>query len=562
MDMQGDISTQNREDNFFKVLREKKIVSKSMLLTLQKEADYFQQTIFQYVMQHHCIEPILIQEACANCFHFPVIDLHCQNVNTLSIENSLLKHIKSQLVLPIAQHNNQLMVVICNPNDIDTAKNIAFHRNAQIFIYFAPYDVLCRLHNASLNQLYYAKLTSHDETTVQMMAQHLLSDAIHRNASDIHIEPYQKTARVRFRLDGLLHEIIQLTANIIDPLVSCLKVMAQLDIAIKRMPQDGRLTFRSYLGFIKDCRISTCPTHCGEKVVIRLLDINSRLRSIDELGLQDADKHFILRIMQQPQGLILVTGPTGSGKTITLYTLLGLLNQAHRNIATIEDPIEIQMGGVNQTHVNTKTGLTFLNALRTLLRQDPDVIMVGEIRDHETAELAIRAAQTGHLVLSTLHTNSAPEAIMRLQHLGIAPVLLTSALTLIIAQRLVRKLCVHCKFPEKISSQLFFDAGFLEPYCDNITYNAKGCSHCTQGYAGRLGVFEILPMHTTIKELILNHASHITITQQNKVEKHDDLWRSGLRTVMQGITSLDELYRVIPRNMYELTPTSGTREDG
>ncbi|EKD44847.1 MAG: hypothetical protein ACD_70C00207G0001, partial [uncultured bacterium] len=346
----------------------------------------------------------------------------------------------------------------------------------------------------------------------------LLSDAIHRGASDIHFEPYQQHFRVRFRIDGLLREIISLPNQLTDAITSCVKVLAHLDIAIKRMPQDGRLGFRSYLGFFKDCRVNTCPTIHGEKSVVRLLDANTEIRSIEQLGLNKKNQKIILDCIQKPQGLILVTGPTGSGKTITLYTLLNLLNQQHRNITTIEDPVEMQIEGINQTHINTKTGLTFSHTLRALLRQDPDVIMIGEIRDQETAEMAIRAAQTGHLVLSTLHTNSAPEAITRLCHMGIAPFHLCSALTLVIAQRLVRKLCVHCD---------------------------KGCTYCTDGFQGRTGIFELMPMSETLKQLIVENASHITLGKQNQADGHDNLWRSALACVQNKLTSLGEIYRVV-----------------
>ena len=431
--------------------------------------------------------------------------------------------LKNKLMIPIAKKENHLTIAIADPNDIDFAKTLSFQLGITIHIGFARYDIVCRLHNAFTSEHHYQQITKKNESIVQSLAHQLLSDAIHRHASDIHFEPYQYDLRVRFRIDGLLHEIIRIPNHLTDALTSCLKILAYLDISIKRLPQDGRVTFHTNLGFFKDCRVNTCPTQHGEKMVIRLLDANTQMRSIQELGLKIDDQKIILKTLSRPQGLILVTGPTGSGKTITLYTLLNLLNESHRNISTIEDPIEIQIDGINQTPVNTKNGLTFSHTLRALLRQDPDVIMIGEIRDTETADMAIRAAQTGHLVLSTLHTNSAPEAITRLCHMGMTPFHLGSALTLIIAQRLVRQLCLHCR--DKPENQ---------------------CVHCSNGFLGRRGVFELLPMNNDIKQLIFDHRPHTEIANKNCELGHLNLWESGMLCVQEGITSMSELYRAIP----------------
>ena len=315
------------------------------------------------------------------------------------------------------------------------------------------------------------------ETPAVTFVEQILTDAIHRNASDIHCEPQADIYRVRMRIDGILHEITQAPPHLSSSIISRLKILAQCDISERRLPQDGRFTFTALNGQTRDCRLSSCPTLFGEKIVVRLLDANKKLLTIEELGLSPRDQTLLLNALAQPQGLILVTGPTGSGKTITLYTALEHLNRKTHNISTAEEPVEIQLSGINQVNIHEKAGLTFASVLKAFLRQDPDIIMVGEIRDRETAEIAIRAAQTGHLVLSTLHTNSAPDTLIRLLNMGIAPFNLASSLRLIIAQRLVRKLCIHCQ--------------------------QKGCHYCVDGYNGRQGLFEFMPISKALSSLIL-----------------------------------------------------------
>jgi type IV pilus assembly protein PilB len=494
------------------------LVSPEVLPKIQAQADYFGQTLFQYIAQHRIVSAEKLCDACVDFFHVPKISIEHIPTPTFAVDNFPPHILKNHLILPIHKQGNTLTVAIANPNDIEISKSLAFQMGLTVHLHFARYDVLYRIHNMIISEQRYSDLHS-DDNLPQLVTHQLLSDAIHRGASDIHFEPYQHYFRVRFRMDGLLHTIIQLPIELTDAILSRIKVLAHMDIAIKRMPQDGRLGFVTTLGFFKDCRVSTCPTIHGEKIVIRLLDANTQIKPIDELGLTAKNRDIILKTIEQPHGLILVTGPTGSGKTITLYTLLHILNQQHRNIITIEDPVEMQLEGVNQTHVNAKTGLTFSHTLRTVLRQDPDVIMIGEIRDQETAEMAIRAALTGHLVFATLHTNSASEAITRLCHIGIAPFHLISALTLIIAQRLVRKLCALCK---------------------------TGCTHCTNGYQGRTGIFELMPITESLKTMIVNNESHIALRNHNLTLGHLPLWESALEAVNQGITSLAEIYRVVP----------------
>lgn len=506
------------EDLLLQILLHKKLCTQDTVQQMQRMAKQFQQTLFQYIMQYQFIDPEKFCLACCDYFHLKNITLDNKNIHDFSHNIIPFQIIKNNFLLPISKNKNQLFIAIANPDDISLAKTLSFQLGLSIDLQFTRYDILCRLHNAFVSAKQYSQLKNKNDQLAQIITHQLLSDAIHRGASDIHIEPYEQHCRVRFRIDGMLHEIIFLSADFTEAITSCIKVLAHLDIAIKRMPQDGRLTFRSYLGFFKDCRVNTCPTIHGEKIVIRLLDANTQIRPIEQLGLSEKNQKIILQYIQQPQGLILVTGPTGSGKTITLYTLLNLLNQHHRNVATIEDPVEMQITGMNQTHINTKTGLTFSQTLRALLRQDPDIIMIGEIRDQETAEMAIRAAQTGHLVLSTLHTNSAAEAITRLCHMGIAPFHLCSALNLVIAQRLVRKICVFCK---------------------------TGCTNCTDGFQGRIGIFELMPMTEKLKELIIENRSHIQLEKQNQADGHDNLWQAAQISVNNQTTSLSEIYRVV-----------------
>lgn len=375
----------------------------------------------------------------------------------------------------------------------------------------------------------------------------MLIDAINMGASDLHFEPYEHAYRVRFRIDGRLREISNPPAVIKDKLASRIKVLSRLDISEKRVPQDGRMKLRLGSGQVFDFRISTLPTLFGEKIVIRILDPNSAKAGIDTLGYEPDQKTLLLDAIHRPYGMILVTGPTGSGKTLSLYTCLGLLNKPGTNISTAEDPSEIYMPGINQVNVNDKAGLTFAVALRAFLRQDPDIIMVGEVRDLETADIAIKAAQTGHLVLSTLHTNDAPSTLTRLRNMGVAPFNIASSVILITAQRLARKLCPKCKQPEEIPRNVLLKAGFTESDLDGswVPYKATGCSACNQeGYKGRIGVYEVMPVSHALREIILAGGNASELACQARAEGVDSMRTSGLRKVKAGITSLEEILAV------------------
>ncbi len=384
-----------------------------------------------------------------------------------------------------------------------------------------------------------------DDAPVVRFINQVILQAINRGASDIHFEPYEKIYRVRFRQDGMLDEIYKPPVTMAPRLAARLKIMAQLDIAERRVPQDGRLKLYLTKQRAIDFRVNTMPTLWGEKVVLRLLDSTSAQMGIDALGYEPHQKELFLKAIHRPQGMVLVTGPTGSGKTVSLYTALNILNTSEVNISTAEDPVEINLPGINQVNVNPKVGMTFANALRAFLRQDPDIVMVGEIRDLETAEIAIKAAQTGHMVLSTLHTNSAPQALNRLMNMGVAPYNIASSVTLIIAQRLGRRLCPQCKEQAHIPVEELINQGFRKDELKELTvYKAVGCDQCSRGYKGRIGIYEVMPLSDEMGRIIMEGGNSIQIADQARREGINDLRQSGLNKVRMGVTSLEEINRV------------------
>lgn len=390
-----------------------------------------------------------------------------------------------------------------------------------------------------------AQTSAADEAPVVRFVNKILLDAIKKGASDIHIEPYEKLFRIRFRQDGILYTVSNPPVNIATRIISRIKVMSRMDIAERRVPQDGRIKMIVSKTRAIDFRVSTCPTLFGEKVVMRILDPTVAQLGIEKLGFEPEQMELFLKAINKPYGLILVTGPTGSGKTVSLYTGLNILNSIDRNISTAEDPVEITVEGINQVNVNNKAGLTFASALRAFLRQDPDIIMVGEIRDLETADIAVKAAQTGHLVLSTLHTNDAPQTLNRLMQMGVAPFNIVSAVNLIMAQRLARRLCEQCKQPAKLPPNVLVSAGFKEDELPDLTiYHAVGCEQCTNGYKGRTGIYQVMTLSEKMSELILAGGNALQLTQLAKAEGINDLRVSGLNKVRMGITSLEEIDRV------------------
>ncbi|MBP6897747.1 MAG: type IV-A pilus assembly ATPase PilB [Gammaproteobacteria bacterium] len=517
------------------------------------------------------VSPHELAHVLAISFSAPLVDLAA--VDPLRLPKGLLdvRLCQSYRIVVLAKRGNRLVVATADPSDQQAAEKIKFASQLGVDWVVAEYDKLSRLVDASaatpsetLEQLassefeYDELLGEPDEAQetaassevedapVVRFLQKMLLDAFSMRASDIHFEPYEHNYRVRFRVDGELREIASPPVAIKDKLASRIKVISKLDISEKRIPQDGRMKLKIGADRVIDFRVSTLPTLFGEKIVIRILDPSSARLGIDALGYDADEKERLLTAIGRPYGMILVTGPTGSGKTVSLYTCLNLLNKPGVNIATAEDPSEINLPGVNQVNVNEKAGLTFATALRAFLRQDPDIIMVGEIRDLDTADIAIKAAQTGHLVLSTLHTNDAPTTLTRMRNMGIAPFNIASSVILITAQRLARRLCPQCKLPADLPPQALLDAGFRREELDGSwkPYRPVGCPACSGGYKGRVGIYQVMPISEEIQKIILRDGSALEIAAQSEREGVRSLRRSGLQKVMQGVTSLEEVLGV------------------
>lgn len=466
---------------------------------------------------------------------------------------------------PIYEQHGNLYIAVNNPNDFEALTTYQFHTGINTQSVLMSNDdieklkkiIAKKLTSSELNTINFSynlnnnadgeNIDSGADNPIVAYINKIIEEAIRKDASDIHFEPYKDEFRIRFRFDGVLTEIAKLPVDIINTVNSRLKVLSNLDISEKRIPQDGRFALEVN-GNTYDFRLSTCPTLFGEKIVIRILDPYKAQLGIDQLGYEPEQKELFLRAIDKLQGIILVSGPTGSGKTISLYTALNLLNTDTRNISTAEDPIEIYLPGINQVQVNNKIGFTFASALRCFLRQDPDVMMVGEIRDLETAEIAIKAAQTGHLMLSTVHTNSAAETLNRLSNMGLPAYNLATTISMIIAQRLIRKLCTHCKtidnLPEEILQQEYFPPELITPNLVLYRNNPEGCEHCNQGYKGRIGIYETMFISKEMEQIILNNGSSLDIKKQACKEKILSLRQAGLRKVARGITSLSEVNRV------------------
>jgi type IV pilus assembly protein PilB len=473
-------------------------------------------------------------------------------------------------IVVLSKRNNRLIVATADPSDQEAAEKIKFATQCGVDWVIAEYDKLLRLveimsttadaamdilagsefeFDESLAEAISANADSAisevEDAPIVRFLHKMLLDAFNMRASD-HFEPYENTYRVRFRIDGELREIAAPPAAIKDKLASRIKIISRMDISEKRVPQDGRMKLKMGPDRVIDFRVSTLPTLFGEKIVIRILDPSSAKVGIDALGYEPEEKERLLNAIKRPYGMILVTGPTGSGKTVSLYTCLNLLNQPGVNIATAEDPSEINLPGVNQVNVNDRAGLTFATALRSFMRQDPDIIMVGEIRDLETADIAVKAAQTGHLVLSTLHTNDAPATLTRLRNMGIAPFNIASSVILITAQRLARRLCSVCKTPAAIPKQALAAAGFAASDLTEswVTYKPVGCPKCNNGYKGRLGIYQVMPITDEIERIILRDGNAAEIAAQARSEGVRSLRESGLHKVKLGLTSLEEVLAV------------------
>jgi len=505
-------------------------------------------------------------------FGAPLLDLDAIDPQRLPKDLLDAKICTAYRVVVLSKRNNRLIVATADPTDQEAAEKIKFTTQMGVDWIIAEYDKLNRLVEISTKSTGEAMdtlisagsdfefddvaveeatesadaATEVEDAPIVKFLHKMLLDAFNMRASDLHFEPYEHQYRVRFRIDGELREIASPPIAIKDKLASRIKVISRLDISEKRVPQDGRMKLKVGPDRVIDFRVSTLPTLFGEKIVIRILDPSSAKLGIDALGYEAAEKERLLTAIGRPYGMILVTGPTGSGKTVSLYTCLNLLNKSGVNIATAEDPSEINLPGVNQVNVNEKAGLTFAVALKSFLRQDPDIIMVGEIRDLETADISIKAAQTGHLVLSTLHTNDAPTTLTRMRNMGIAPFNIASSVILITAQRLARRLCPICKTPADIPHEALVDAGYPEHELDGswITYRPVGCSACNNGYKGRLGIYQVMPISEEIQRIILRDGSALEIAEQAKLEGVRSLRDAGLHKAKLGLTSLEEVLAV------------------
>lgn len=515
-----------------------------------------------------------IAVAASNEFGVPLFDLESVNLDLDVVRLVSDKLLAKHRVLPIFRRGKRLFLAVADPTNLHAIDEIKFQTSLGIEAVVVEDDKLQKAIDKAIEQadtqmsgladeegidleslettggddVVDDKVTRDDveDAPIVRFVNKVMLDAIRRGASDIHFEPYEKIYRVRLRMDGVLKELAQPPVQLAQKLSARLKVMARLDIAERRVPQDGRIKMKLSKNRAIDFRVSTCPTLFGEKIVMRILDPAQASLGIDSLGYEPFQKDLYTKYLAKPQGMILVTGPTGSGKTVSLYTGLNILNREDTNISTAEDPAEINLPGVNQVNVNAKVGLTFAAAMRAFLRQDPDVIMVGEIRDLETAEIAIKAAQTGHLVLSTLHTNDAPQTLTRLVDMGVKPYAIATSVSLIIAQRLARRLCSSCKQPMEIPKEALLKEGFQEADVANglKLFAPKGCQNCTDGYKGRVGIYQVLPITESIARIILGAGSAVDIAHQAEKDGVWDLRRSGLEKVKAGLTSLEEVNSV------------------
>jgi type IV pilus assembly protein PilB len=506
-------------------------------------------------------------------FGVPLLDLNAISMDLDAVRLVSDKLLARHRVLPLVRRGKRLHVAVSDPTNLHAIDEIKFQTGLSIEAVVVEDDKLQTAVQKAIEQvdtsvpdaaddfdLENLEIATDDEVDGEAIARDdvedapivrfvnkIMMDAIRKSASDIHFEPYEKYYRIRVRLDGVLKEVAQPPVQLAQKLAARLKVMSRLDIAERRIPQDGRIKLRLSKARSIDFRVSSCPTLFGEKIVLRILDASTAMMGIDALGYEPFQKELYLQTLGKPQGMILVTGPTGSGKTVSLYTGLAILNKEGSNISTAEDPAEIVLPGVNQVNVNPKVGLTFASALRAFLRQDPDIIMVGEIRDLETAEIALKAAQTGHLVLSTLHTNDAPQTLTRLVDMGVKPYSIATSVSLIIAQRLARRLCANCKEPLELPKEALLKEGFTEEELDSSEFQIfrpVGCSQCVDGYKGRVGIYEVMPVTEAIGKIILSGGSAPDIREQSDREGVWDLRRAGLKKVRDGLTSLEEVNRV------------------
>jgi type IV pilus assembly protein PilB len=553
------------------------LLNQEIARTALAEATKEKVPFVQHLVHHAILDARTIARIASEEFGTPLLDLDALNREVIPLKLIDQKLIRKHHTLPLSRRGNRLFIAVADPTDLHALDEIKFNTgiNTEAVLVEADKlaiaiekflnaqeetigDTLGGLDEDGLDDIDIQtvedssaddKATSEaDEAPIVRFINKILLDAIKSGASDIHFEPYEKSYRVRFRTDGILHEVTRPPVNLATRMAARLKVMSQMDISERRVPQDGRIKMKISKTRAIDFRVNTLPTLFGEKIVLRILDPGAAKLGIDALGYEDDQKKLYMDALAQSQGMILVTGPTGSGKTVSLYTGLNILNTSETNISTAEDPVEINLEGINQVQMNTRVGLTFAEALRSFLRQDPDIIMVGEIRDLETAEIAIKAAQTGHLVLSTLHTNSAPETLTRLLNMGVPAFNVATSVSLIIAQRLARRLCSSCKKPATdIPDDILTAEGFDQigiPRAEFELFHPVGCPHCNKGYKGRLGVYEVVRITPAIASLIMEGGNSLTIAKAAKEAGFNNLRTSALRKVAMGLTSLEEANRI------------------
>ncbi len=525
-----------------------------------------------YLVQNKLAKARDLAMVCAEEFGYPYLDLAALDRESQP-EPELVseKLIRQHCVLPLYKRGNRLFLALSDPTNQQALSDIQFNTGLMTDAVIVEDDKLRtaidkyldsaggglgEMADADLDGLEVEAVTDDDkrkdtandaeDAPIVRFVNKMLLDAVKKGSSDLHFEPYEKTYRVRFRTDGILHEVAKPPVQLGVKIAARLKVMSSMDLAERRKPQDGRIKLKISKSKAIDFRVNTLPTLWGEKVVLRILDSDSAKMGIDALGYEDDQKQMYLDALDKPQGMILVTGPTGSGKTVSLYTGLNILNTMERNISTAEDPVEINLEGINQVNVNPKQGLDFAQALRAFLRQDPDIIMVGEIRDLETAEIAIKAAQTGHMVMSTLHTNSAAETLTRLRNMGVPSFNIATSVNLIIAQRLARRLCSHCKKPMDVPRETLREEGFTEDkIASGLTiYGPVGCENCQDGYKGRVGIYEVVKITPAMQRIIMEDGNSIQISDVAQSEGFRSLRQSALMKAEQGVTSLAEVNRV------------------
>ena len=554
---------------FIRRLVDDGVISAEHMQKAVNDAKKDNKDIVPFLINEYNISDQVIAEAIAFEFGEPIFDIGCYDTAQVIRDNLDEKLFARYTLLPILKRENVLYVAMSNPTNIEAIDAIRFNSKLQVEAIIVEHKKLEKLIEQQFanvssfefdegdfdlelaedvpNQTEDDDGQQGDEAPIVKYINKLLIDAIRMGASDLHFEPYEKMYRVRYRVDGVLRQIATPPLQLANRLASRLKVMSQMDISEKRIPQDGRIKLKLSKNKAIDFRVNSLPTLFGEKLVLRILDPSSAMLGIDALGYEPDQKALFMEALDKPQGMLLITGPTGSGKTVSLYTGLNILNREDTNISTAEDPVEINLQGINQVNVNNKVGLTFAAALKSFLRQDPDIVMVGEIRDLETAEIAIKAAQTGHMVMSTLHTNSAPETLTRLRNMGVPSFNIATSVNLVIAQRLARRLCKQCKQPIDVPRQSLLEMGFTEEDLDNPDfqlYEPVGCNECREGYKGRVGIYEVMKVTPEISRIIMEDGNAIEIAEASARAGFNNLRRSGLIKVMQGVTSLQEVNRV------------------